>query len=80
MTEMTNSECDWCEGAGQRFDPTDADKVNAGPFVGQCSHCRGTGRIVRIILELPAYLAAERAAAQPECDPNAELPSWMLDF
>lgn len=80
MGETTISDCDRCNGSGERYDATEADKVNAGPFAGQCSHCRGTGRVAKIVLPRPAYLDVERAATQPECDSTAELPAWMLEF
>ena len=68
--------CDLCDGTGRRFDPTCQDKINAGPNVGQCSQCRGTGSIVKV--RLGSYPSASELGALPEWDDAQGLPDWML--
>ncbi|NUT90916.1 MAG: hypothetical protein HOY78_02685 [Saccharothrix sp.] len=68
---MVRETCDRCEGTGRRFDPTSMDRVDAGPFAGQCSPCLGAGeRTVIVFPERPRVDAGEPV------DPEADLGWW----
>jgi hypothetical protein len=64
-----------CAGTGKRHDPTDADKVNAGPFVGRCSRCSGKGFQVKVVLA--PFASAVGLGAIPGWDDTQDLPDWM---
>lgn len=72
---MVRETCDRCDGTGRSFDPTDMDRVNAGPFAGRCSPCLGAGE--RTVILLPEQPPVDTGSL---VDPDAELPGWMLGF
>jgi hypothetical protein len=76
----TRTDCDGCDGTGNRHDPTNADKVNPGPST--CMLCQGRGYRETLIPD-PEHVAYETrlrdsVRAAVESDPDAELPAWML--
>lgn len=68
------SPCTFCAGSGKRFDPTNMDRVNAGPATGECWTCGGTGEVAKLAHRQPT---ADELAAIPESDPTAAIPEWM---
>lgn len=71
VDKYTEIECELCDGTGQRFDPTNADKVNTDPRGSQCPRCRGRGR--RLILTT----SLEMVGFVPSGQPIGDMPDWM---
>jgi hypothetical protein len=70
---MVREDCERCDGTGRSFDPTNMDRVNVGPFAGQCPCCTGKGKVTRVVRpELPPVDTGSLV------DPDAEIPEWML--
>jgi hypothetical protein len=70
---MVRETCKRCDGTGRSFDPTNMDRVAAGPFAGQCSPCMGAGE--RTVIVYPKHPPIDTGSL---VDPDAELPEWML--
>lgn len=68
---MVRETCDLCQGAGEHFDITSADKVNAGPFANRCPRCSGAGE--RIVAVYPEHPPVDTGSL---CDPGADLGWW----
>jgi DnaJ-class molecular chaperone len=86
MSEYVTSECTRCGGTGERFDATCADRIDAGPYAGRCSACRGTGviSVLRSSIELRRTWDLEREARFAEQaigeSVDVEIPDWMLGW
>jgi hypothetical protein len=66
--------CPKCNGTGEHFDITNADKANAGPLANQCPRCLGRKVVNRV--QLGARFGINHAAL-PDWDDTQPLPAWM---
>lgn len=74
VTLINAAMCTKCNGTGEFFDITNADRANAGPLAKQCSSCRGRKVIEKVDLGVDLGI---NLAALPEWDDTQELPAWM---
>lgn len=72
--------CFLCKGTGQTTDPTNADKVNAGPVTGACPRCKGNKVTLHLIPTPEIRAAQERETARARAcwgEPLSDIPDWM---
>jgi len=71
--------CGRCGGAGVRFDATDADKVDAGPYAGRCTCRGGEVLILRPAADVAHGMAIEthQLIVQRERQEIGDMPDWM---
>lgn len=74
----TRTVCTSCNGTGEKHDATCADKVNAGPYVGQCPKCRGCRYVYKLDSEHVRQMEAERIERLAAPVVVSEIPEWML--
>ena len=77
-------DCRYCDATGTAYDSTFEDKISQGAYPNRCSHCAGKG-ITHHRVPAPEIVANDarqtarlRAALASNCDPNADLPDWMM--